>query len=649
MSVEKGLLAAKYSAVLCRYHKRWYKLPYSPLWFCLLIALIVRIWLVIHTHGVIDGDEALVGIQAERILHGEYPAYFYNQPYMGSLEAYLVALLFALAGPSVWALRAEPILVSLAIVWLTWKLAAALAQYAQLSPQSQRWFTTIAALFAAVPPLYDTVIELRALGGYVEAFLLMLLLLLSALQLTRRWRAGAAPRELAWRWAGIGLIIGLGLWVNPLLISAILAAAIWIVGTFFGSFRGVRKGHYVLLPALATIPACIIGLTPALLWGATHQWANVTYLLHAGSDLPSWPEIRVRYPNRAAIFFGLTQLYATCIAPRVIGGALPFGDSTLALLHRPTLVLGLFSILSTMGLVVLSFVWRHPLLLRIRRLAGLPLLFGVCAALIFCTTTTASSGLWSCNYDVAGRYATPLMLVLPFFVAAIFTVMSMGMFPWYPQRAARGRVASRNVGIPLVGIRCGGCQERGIRWGGVGAWLAYFRSQRMVQRVLICLLLIALVTQLYTYRLTDAGRTFQSPYCTSAPANDDLLIAYMQREHIRYAWANNWIAYPLDFKTHGSIIATDPLPLIRHRDQLNRIPAYTDAVEHADRPSMIVLVKRNDQYPLLLKLLDADRVTYRLARFPAEPGMDVLVVTPLSRTVSPFESGAFYAIFVCSG
>ena len=616
MSVEKGLLAAKYSAVLCRYHKRWYKLLYSPLWPCLLIALIVRIWLAIHTHGVIDGDEALVGIQAERILHGEYPAYFYNQPYMGSLEAYLVALLFAITGSSVWALRAEPILVSLAIVWLTWKLAAALAQYAQLSPQSQRWFTTIAALLAAVPPLYDTVIELRALGGYVEAFLLMLLLLLSALQLTRRWRAGAAPRELAWRWAGIGLIIGLGLWVNPLLISAILAAAIWITGTFFGSFRGERLGHYVLLPAVAAIPACIIGLTPALLWGATHQWANVTYLLHAGSDLPSWPEIRVRYPNRAAIFFGLTRLYATCIAPRVIGGALPFGDATLALLHRPTLVLGVLSILSTVGLVVLSFVWRHPLLLRIRRLAGLPLLFGVCAALIFCTTTTASSGLWSCNYDVAGRYATPLMLVLPFFVAAIFTVMSMGMFPWYPQRAAR---------------------------------LAYFRSPRMVQGILICLLLIALVTQLYTYRLTDAGRTFQSPYCTSAPANDDLIIAYMQRERIRYAWANNWIAYPLDFKTHGSIIATDPLPLIRHRDQLNRIPAYTDAVEHADRPSMIVLVKHKDQYPLLLKLLDADRVTYRLARFPAEPGMDVLVVTPLSRTVSPFESGAFYAIFVCSG
>jgi hypothetical protein len=81
--------------------KRWYQFLLSPLWLCLLIALALRIFLVIHTHGVIDGDEALVGIQAERILHGDFPIYFYGQAYMGSLEAYLIAILFAfLALPS---------------------------------------------------------------------------------------------------------------------------------------------------------------------------------------------------------------------------------------------------------------------------------------------------------------------------------------------------------------------------------------------------------------------------------------------------------------------------------------------------------------------------------------------------------------------
>ncbi|HEV7236176.1 MAG TPA: hypothetical protein VGN15_08355, partial [Ktedonobacteraceae bacterium] len=209
--------------------KPWYAVFLSPLWLCLLVALLIRIWLIYHTHGVIDGDEAYVGIQAEHILHGEHPIYFYGQAYMGSLEAYLMAVLFAIAGPSVWMLRAEPILLSLLVVWLTWKFAGALAEAAQLPPFASRMFKTMAALFAAIPPLYDTVLELRTLGGYIETFVLMLLLLLSAHQLTRRWHAGATKKELALRWTGIGFIVGVGLWVNPLIAPAVTAAAIWII------------------------------------------------------------------------------------------------------------------------------------------------------------------------------------------------------------------------------------------------------------------------------------------------------------------------------------------------------------------------------------------------------------------------------------
>src|SRR5579872_2510113 len=83
--------------------RRWYEPFTSPLLLCLLVTLIARVLLLIHTNGVIDGDEALVGIQAEHILRGAWPVYFYGQPYMGSLEAYFVALIFALVGPSTWA------------------------------------------------------------------------------------------------------------------------------------------------------------------------------------------------------------------------------------------------------------------------------------------------------------------------------------------------------------------------------------------------------------------------------------------------------------------------------------------------------------------------------------------------------------------
>jgi len=208
----------------------WYRKLLSPLWFYFLLAIILRVWLVIHTNGVIDGDEALVGIQAEHILHGEIPIYFYGQPYMGSLEAYLSALLFAIFGASVWTLRTEPILLSLVVIWLTWKLAAILADIAGLSSRVKYFFMTVAVLGAVVPPLYDTVVELRMLGGYIETFVLMLWLLLCVVQLLRRWAMRATRRELALRWAGIGFIVGLGFWVDPLIVSAIFASATWIIG-----------------------------------------------------------------------------------------------------------------------------------------------------------------------------------------------------------------------------------------------------------------------------------------------------------------------------------------------------------------------------------------------------------------------------------
>src|SRR5947209_8252111 len=127
MSIEeKNVMPLTVEGAILTFQKpprQWYKALRSPLWLCLLTALLVRIWLIYLTHGVIDGDEAMVGIQAEHILRGEHPIYFYGQAYMGSMEAYLSAILFAITKPSVWTLRAEPTLLSLLVVYLTWRLA----------------------------------------------------------------------------------------------------------------------------------------------------------------------------------------------------------------------------------------------------------------------------------------------------------------------------------------------------------------------------------------------------------------------------------------------------------------------------------------------------------------------------------------------
>ncbi len=662
-NVEAVAVGQRPTQALQRLQRSWFSALRSPLWLCLLAALLIRVWLVYHTHGVIDGDEAMVGIQAEHILRGEHPYYYYGQPYMGSLEAYLMAILFAIAGPSVWMLRAEPILLSLGVVWLTWKLAGILADAAQLPPFAQQMFKTIAALFAAISPLYDTVLELRTLGGYIETFVLMLCLLIAAFQLTRRWQAGAANKELALRWAGIGFIVGLGYWVNPLIVITVMAAAIWIV--VFCLVKLVQLARQAtseslpsplsflkgLLLAVAAIPACLVGLAPALRWGASYHWANFTYALQLGDFSTLNINLKPYYHSRLALIHDEVFLYEKYVAPRVISGALPTESPVMRSIHSFTLDIGLFCIVATSILVVLSLVWHHPQLVRIRQLGALPLLFAICSAFTFCTSMASTAGLISFQNDIAGRYATPLMLVLPFFFATTFTLASMYI-------GSRGAAPGGVSGAPCLGGRqesLGGSHTSPdfppplAPEGDVSKNLSLKGLRRprlslVAQAILLALLLAYVGAQISTYVLTDPDATYQSASCPIAPAYNDPIIAYLQHEHVHYAWAITWIGNPITFKTNDGIIMSDPRTIIYHNG-LGRIPADTEAVLHADRPSMLTIVKHNDTYPTLLKILDAKQVTYKVMRFPSEPGYDVLVVTQLSRTVSVLESKDFKTAF----
>ncbi|GAC1304634.1 MAG: hypothetical protein NVSMB27_43690 [Ktedonobacteraceae bacterium] len=613
--------------------KHWYTVLRSPLWLCLLVALLIRIWLTYHTHGVIDGDEAMVGIQAEHILRGEHPIYYYGQPYMGSLEAYLMAILFAIAGASAWMLRAEPILLSLVVVWLTWRLAGVLADAAQLSPFARQVFQTLAALFAAIPPLYDTVLQLRTLGGYIETFVLTLFLLLSVFQLTRRWHAGASNKELMWRWAGIGLIVGLGLWVNPLIAAAILAAAIWIVGFCLVELSGASGFHTErlkgLLLAAAAMPTCLIGMAPALLWGIQNHWENFTYALQLGSMSSLNNGLKPRYHDRLSLLRDTTYLYQHYVAPRVISGAIPTESTLLSSIHVFTLIVGLCCIFICVLLLAISLFWHHPQLMRIRQLIALPLLFAICAAIAFCTSISSTAGLISFQHDIVGRYATPLMLVLPFFFATVFTLASVYLYNFARRHALKARTNGRMA-------------EKQISPRTPKA--TRFTISLAVQVLLFALLFTYLGAQVSTYALTDPDLTYQSASCPIAPANDEPIIAYLQHEHVHYAWAITWIGNPIIFKTNDGIIMADPRTILAN-GSLGRVPAYDEAVLHANRPAMLTMVPQDEAYPPLLSILDSLHVTYHTARFPSEPGYQVLVVTSLSRTVSILESKDFAQAF----
>jgi len=402
--------------------KSWYEWEYLPLLVSLVVTLLLRAWLITHAGGVLDGDEATVGVQAEHILHGERPVYFYGQANMGSLEAYLIALLFAIFGPSVWALRAEPALLSLIIVWATWRFATILAEGARLKPHALRYFRTCSVFFAAITPLYDAVVEMKTLGGYIEIFIIMLLLLLCTLRLTQRWQTGVATRELLWRWMGIGALLGLSLWVNLLAISAITTIALWLAlfclqrvirWQFYGDASPHKATSLVargLFSALGALPAACITAMPALLWGATNDWRNITTMSgRAGKASPD--SIKM-----------LSELYAGCVSNRVVGGALPGERQAIHFLHTLPHMLGLISIAGAGALILLSFLRPHPLLLQARQLTLLPAIFAVSTALFFLISWSFPP-VHCFTRDIIGRYAAPLALVLPFFIATLCTLI----------------------------------------------------------------------------------------------------------------------------------------------------------------------------------------------------------------------------------
>ena len=90
----------------------------------LLLALagIYRLALLARGWPALDSDEAVIGLMARHILHGERPTFFWGQNYMGPFEAYFAALLFALFGSSSFVLGLSALLLTLGflatVYWL---------------------------------------------------------------------------------------------------------------------------------------------------------------------------------------------------------------------------------------------------------------------------------------------------------------------------------------------------------------------------------------------------------------------------------------------------------------------------------------------------------------------------------------------------
>ncbi|WP_262282321.1 DUF423 domain-containing protein [Micromonospora sp. MA102] len=244
-----------------------------------LLALLVglagigyRLALLLADVPPTNSDEATMGLAALHIARGaDFPVWFYGQAYMGTLEAYLAAPLVALAGPSVLALRLPTLALYALFLALSWRLTRRLG--------GDRWYALLVVAVLALGA--DRVVknQLIAGGGYPELNPAAAALALLTVGLC----AGGSGARLP-RWAGWGLVAGLLLWVDPLILPFVLALGAALVGW--------RRRELVGRAGAALAGGLLLGAAPMLLDSLRHGRNPLAAVLAAsGADAAaSWGE-----------------------------------------------------------------------------------------------------------------------------------------------------------------------------------------------------------------------------------------------------------------------------------------------------------------------------------------------------------------------
>ncbi|MEU7794390.1 DUF423 domain-containing protein [Micromonospora tulbaghiae] len=211
-----------------------------------------------------NSDEATMGLAALHIARGEgFPVWFYGQAYMGTLEAYLAAPLVALAGPSVLVLRLPTLALYALFLLLSWRLTRRLG--------GDRWYALLVVAVLALGA--DRVVknQLIAGGGYPE-----LNPAGAALALLTVGLCVSGPGARLPRWAAWGLISGVLLWVDPLILPYVLTLGVLLVAR--------RRRELAGLAGLVLAGALLLGAAPMLVDSIRHGRNPVTAVLAAGGS-----------------------------------------------------------------------------------------------------------------------------------------------------------------------------------------------------------------------------------------------------------------------------------------------------------------------------------------------------------------------------
>jgi hypothetical protein len=510
-------------------------------------AVVVRGALVAAGWPGTDSDDATMGLMAKHIVSlGERPIFFYGQSYMGSIEAYAAALIFAFFGASEFALKCGLILLYACFMVIMYGFLVQIT--------SRAWALAGVALLALGSDeiLYH---QLEAYGGYLETLVFGAALLALTCWLVRTEGDAPLARRRSLALAGWGLAAGLGLWSDVLVAPFVILTAGALALFCWTTVR--RWGAILALSCL------LLGVSPWIIYLATPAPPAPRGLIQSASALSASPAAG---PEPGVIESATNQLLgmalislpndtgATTICPLTANEAWPQDHWTTPRIQR---CIGFRAIWggTFLCLLALGLGLEIRSLLRLRRRAR-----GDRSA--------------SARADLARSAGRLLGLGAPALTILLYTLSSAAAFaPWIYSRY----LISVTIALPtlLATLWAQAAPISPPRNRARHAWRKPAGPNRLTQARVICLSAFLLVTlalgTVGTYRAVDAQQAQNQ-------VRADLVAYLTQHGHTRVYtefWTCYWVIFQSDERVICGVLNGD----WSHRP--SRYAAYDDAIAAA--------------------------------------------------------------------
>ena len=469
-----------------------------------IIGIIPRLYLLSYTNSGIESDEAIVGLMAKHINEGQkLPIFYYGQPYLGSLEALMVAGSFRLLGRSNATLKIIPFAFSLLLIGLTYALA---------KRYTDKFGAAVSALLCALGPSALILWSTKARGGFIELVVIgtLSLIIASDILLTSD-RSFLKIRDR--QFLVLGLLLGLGWWVNNQIIFYIAAIGLVFAVHMYRLFGFKRSIPYLLFSTLGFF----IGGLP--FWAANFfeepMFKSFDVLAKAAPAGEIGSYFTGYFAEALPIIFGARRFWSTT-------DIFPGATIVVYLLYCGAIILTILRWMSHPG----SLRSSRSRGARLKPPFGLLLTFLVCVSLIF----SLSGFGW---LSQAPRYLLPLYSVIFIFVGSAASTL---------RRAAAANPSPASKQLLSSGV--------------------YFLVGAVVVINLMSNFLggVAVAGQPIVYKNERVG------------SDNTGLYAWLRINNYRHIYTNYWIGYRTAFETDEEITFS-----IFRTPATVRIPAYERA------------------------------------------------------------------------